>query len=273
MTDERKSKEVRVSDPQALVELDTFLEAMDIERNDIVSAKVICWDSKRNGLIVILGNRLRGFIPTEHISIYSSYDKGEIPSEATYIIGKNIVAEVIDYNLDKTEFILSRFNAMYKRTQEINKSVEVTGSITQIREKDLFVDLGSGITGRLDCREFSNAFVDTMKCFGYIVGSTIKLKVLGSTDNKYNLSRKKLYPEYDMTMVNCGDIVEVRVISELKIPLAIIDTPYAYCIELKENPNVKGIIDMEIELELGSFVTAVINDVDERGVRLKLISI
>ena len=273
MTDSKKSNMVTVGTYQFNAELDSALEAKDVERNDIVSAKVFCWDSTRQGLIVIFGNQLKGFIPRNQISIYPSYDKKEVPSEAAFVIGKTIIAEVIDYNIDKTEFKLSRSNAMQKRLNEISTEESVTACVTKVRPKDIFFDVGSGVLGRVDCREISQSFVEDIADLGYYKGSVIDLKVLNIQNGKVNLSRKRFYPEYDMSKFNTGDVVEGRIVSELKTPLATDTCPYAYCLEIGDNPNIKGVMDSDMQLSIGTTVTAVVKCATERGVRIKLSSI
>lgn len=273
MTDQEKSKEVTVSTPQALVKLNMLLKTENIERKTIVSAKVICWDCKKNGLLVFFGNQIKGFIPNKHISIYPSYDRTGVPSEATYIIGKNIVAEVIDYNSDKTEFILSRANAMRKRIQEIQINEKVEGNVVGVNLKALYVDVGSGVMGRVICSEITESFIEDMAYMGYHDGSRITLKVINIVDNKLELSRTKIYPKYDMSMFNIGDPVEARVVSELTRPLATISCSYAYCLEVADNPNIKGVIDSNIQLNKGAIIKAKIHKITEKGLRLRLISI
>lgn len=273
MTDTRKSKEVTVGNYQSFAEIDSALEAKDVKRNDIVSAKVFCWDSTRQGLIVIFGKQLKGFIPSKHVSIYPSYNKNAVPSEAKFIIGKTIIAEVIDYNINKTEFILSRANAMNKRLDEIKTENSVIACVTKVRVKDIFFDVGSGVLGRVDCREISQSYVEDIADLGYYKGSLIPVKVIDIQNGKVNLSRKQFYPEYDMSMFNSGDVVEGRIVSELKTPLATDTCPYAYCLEIGDNPNVKGVMDCDMELSIGTTVTAVVKCATERGVRIKLSSI
>lgn len=273
MSEIKNSTNVKVSTPQSLAELDSTLEVNKIKRNTIVAAKVICWDSKNKGLIVVFGNQIKGFIPEEHISIYPSKDRGKIPSEATYIIGKTVIAEVIDYNKNKTEFTLSRTNAMKKRVQEIKPTDKISSYVTNVREKDIFVDLGAGIMGRVYYAELTSCYIEDVAYLGYHVGSIIELQVIDMQDNKVNLSRRRLYSEYDMSKINTGDIVEAKILSELTVPITTISYPYAYCVEVDDNANVKGIIDSFIPLTKGSIVTCSVRKVTERGVQLNLIAI
>ena len=272
-TDVRKSKEVTEGTFQSFAELDSTLEAKGVKRQDIVSAKVICWDSKRNGLVVIFGKEIRGFIPKEHISIYTSYDRGGVPSEATYIIGKNIIAEVIDFNTNNSEFTLSRHNLMKKRIEEMKGDDEITTCVTQVREKDIFVDVGFGVWGRVNCQEISSCYFDDMAYFGYHEGYLITLKVVDIVDNKFNLSRKRLYTQNDISTFNYGDVVEGRLLSELTTPEATREYPYVYCVEVGDNPNLKGILDSNIPLSRGIIASLKIKSVTARGLRLRLASI
>lgn len=274
MTDKKDIKKATITTPMALAEIDSTLEAKNVKRKQIVAAKVICWDQTKKGLICFFGNTIRGFIPEEEVSIYPSKDKGGTPSEVTFVIRKNIIAEVIDYNSDRTEFILSRKNAMAKRVQELRESEITTAYVTVVRKGDIFGDLGSGVNGRVFYKELTECHIEDVAYLGYHVGSKIQLKVLEiQEDNKVNLSRKKLYPEYDMTEFNPSDIVKARILSDLNRPMATITCPYAYCLEIEDNPNVKGVMDSDIPLEIGSIVTCSVKKATEKGVRLVLLSI
>lgn len=271
-TDVRKSKEA-VNTFQLLAELDSTIEAKSVKRNDIVSTKVVCWDKKREGLVVIFGNNVPGFIPHEHISIYPSYNRNGVPSEATYIIGKTIIAEVIGFNNKKAEFILSRLNLMKKRCEEIKVDDEITVCVTKVRKKDIFVDVGFGVVGRVNCEEISSCYVDDMEYFGYYEGCLIKLKVIDIIGNKVDLSRKRLYTKNCISNLNYGDVVDVRILSELTSYEATKNYLYAYCVEGVENPNLKGILDSDIELSKGVIVSVKIKSVTPRGLRLRLAAI
>lgn len=273
MTDKKDIKKATITTPMALAELDSALEAKNVKRKQIVAAKVICWDQTNKGLICFLGNTIRGFIPEEEVSIYPSKDKDGTPSEATFVIRKNIIAEVIDYNSDRTEFILSRKNAMAKRVQELRESEITTAYVTVVRKGDIFCDVGSGVSARIDFREITSCYMEDMAYLGYHVGQEIEVKVLDIQEGKVNLSRRKLYPEYNMSDFNPGDIVKARILADLNRPMATITCPYAYCLEIEDNPNVKGIMDSEIPLEKGSIITASVRNASDRGVRLVLLSI
>ena len=267
------TEEVKVSTPQSLAELDSTLDVNKVKRKMIVSAKVICWDSKRRGIIVIFGNQIRGFIPEDYISIYPSTDNGGIPSEATYIFNKKVIAEVVDYNNDKTEFTLSRVNAMKKRLQEIKSLETVTVCVTKVREKDMFVDLGAGIVGRVHYSELTRCYIEDIAYMGYHDGCIINLKIIDIQDNRVNLSRRRLYSEYDMSQINRGDIVKARILSELTNPIATISSTYAYCVEVNDDANINGVIDADIPLNKGDVITCSVIRAVEKGVRLRLISI
>lgn len=271
---QKMKKELIFAEP---AEVDLTLESEKVKRKMIVGCKVLYWDSTRKGLIVKFGKSLIGFIPEKHISIYPSKDYNGIPSEARFIVNNNIFAEVTDYltNEDgKYNYSLSRSNVMRKVIEQIEPSQQIPCRITTITEKTIFLNVGfSGVNGRLTLPECSANYISKAKNLVLKVGEVISLEVKEICDDKVELSRKSMFPGYDPNMFNQGDIVEGRILSTLDQEVTDSECPYAYIIGINDKPNVKGLMNSEIELEEGQEIKCAVRKVTDRGIKLILLSI
>lgn len=256
--------------PESLAELDSTLKYEDVTQGLIVTARVLSWNPEKNAVNVHFGNGIPGIISTEDISIYPSKDKGGVPSEVKFRLGKKVICQVLNYDCEEEQFLLSRVLTMKKRLEQIELSQVINANITGMTDDNLFVDLGAGVLGKVHLLELSRVHVDNIADLGYQIGQDISLITIRKEYDKIELSKRKLYPDYDKTKFYPGQNVNAKIIS--KIPIS--PKPnYAgvYGLQVENNPNIEGMADSFYEMVIGEEVKCVVRVITERGLKLTLL--
>ncbi len=168
-----------------------------LESGEILSLEVSGIVNK--GVIVMIENTLRGFVPASKLSLSRIDDLNDY-------LGKTIRVKVITVNPDKQELVLSAREILKaERNDEKKKKIEavevgavLTGKVDSIKDYGAFIDLGDGLSGLLHVSQISTKRIkhpsDVLK-----EGQDVTVKVTQKKDGKLSLSMKALEeaPESD----------------------------------------------------------------------------
>ena len=248
--------------PEQLTKIDTTLKFEEVYRDLIVSARVLDWDSERRGVYVRFGNDIKGYISKEDISIYSN--------EMEHIIGKKILAQVLEYDDSINSYILSRYNTMNMRLEEIKLQKIVTVVIRKITDQNIFVDLGAGISGKVHKAELSSVYISDIKDLGFKEGDEITLKVIRISQNgMVELSRKAAYRTFEEVKLDKGDRVKAKIVGTI-LTKSRTGCEYCYSLEVNNNPNLKGILDSYVPLEIGAEINGIVRNKTKNAFKIKI---
>lgn len=246
--------------PESMYKLDSNITRQNLKEGDIVTCKVISFKSSKEALIVSLGN-FTGIIPIENATIYPHYiPDGRLHGSVYYLIGKHIRARVI--SIEDNEVILSRKELM-RETMEYfisENPSQFTACITGFSKLSAFVDIGTGINGRISFKEFALTYFDNIRDVGLNIGDIIPVKNLGydATIESFNLSRVALFSNVK-EQYSVGDIVEAKVFTPLN------DGIGYYCLL---DDSFAAIVDSRLELFYGDKIIAKIKGFSSVGPRL-----
>ncbi len=163
---------------------------IEFKEGDIVLGTVVGIDS--DGVMLDIGYKSEGLIPTEELSMRNSVDPHEIVS-----LGERIEALVVNKEDDEGRLILSKKRAQYERAwgkvQELTDSGEtVKGTVIEVVKGGLIVDIG--LRGFLPASLVDLRRVRDLEPF---IGTEIEAKVIELDRNRNNvvLSRRAYLEE------------------------------------------------------------------------------
>jgi small subunit ribosomal protein S1 len=205
--------ELIVSINKGLQQADWLRVKKLLDSREVIEAEVT--DANRGGIVVSVG-RLRGFVPSSHISSIPRGIRGERRQEAkAELIGTTLWLVVIEVNQQRRRLVLSEREANRERRQALLDALtegEVhTGTVCGIVPFGAFVDLG-GIDGLVHTSELDWKHVRRPEEV-VSIGDEIEVYVI-SVDRereRISLSRKRLLPDPWLTItenLNEGQIIQ-----------------------------------------------------------------
>jgi len=189
--------ELLVSINKGLQQADWLRVKELLDSRKVIEAEVT--DANRGGVVVSVG-RLRGFVPSSHISSIPRGLRGERLQEAkAKLIGTTLWLVVIEVNQQHRRLVLSEREATRERRQALLEALTEgdvrTGTVCSIVPFGAFVDLG-GIDGLLHISELDWKHVRRPEDV-VSVGDELDVYVI-SVDRereRIGLSRKRLLPD------------------------------------------------------------------------------
>lgn len=251
-----------------------LLEIMDTD-DVFVVATLFDWDPIRRGARVYFGKGLIGFIPekefTTEILKYKMFS--EIPNQILYLMGKNIVAQVLDFNISRREFLLSRKRSMIEAKKMLYTEKIVYSSIVAILKSKILVDVGAGNIASITWKEFSKVPYDDFSKTGFQECDMLKVSIIRMENNEIEASRRYCCPSYEEVKDSyrsyigkeelLGTITGIRKINPEEDFYI-----HSYWIEIE--PNVSGILDTDMRLPIGKTVDLKVISVKDTGLKLRL---
>lgn len=243
-------------------------------RKESITALVLRYDFEKNGLIVYISERVKGFIPFEEISIYSieKPQKNLISKEMTRLYYKIIRCKVIGINNDFV--ILSRRQSMLEGLDYINNNIgKIFNSlITGSTPHALYFDIALGINGICYIENLTISrlfFADDFAKRGSFLDVIVEPSTLNNCDNKFILFHKQIFGSEKDALKNYhqDQIIKGIIRNEVDHNEAIGITK-GFFIEI--NPVVSGIADIPDGFErYGETANFVVLKVKNKGLKLK----
>ncbi len=200
------------------------------KNNDAVEAIVV--ESNNGGLIVELGEDVRGFIPTSQLDASRVYTDGirnvgkdissKVQKKLSSLIGEKIMTKISELDREKNRIILSekmvtQATDLLQKEDTLKKLKEgdvLSGHISGIAPFGVFVN-AAGLEGLVHLSELSWDKVEDVGAL-YAVGDPVKVMVIGVSDGgrrvAYSLKRLQKDPWADaIAKFQVGDVVEGEV--------------------------------------------------------------
>ncbi len=198
-----------------------------LKNNDIIEAVV--QEANNGGLIVGLGDHIRGFIPTSHLDANRIYDGSKtagtgntVQKKLTELVGEKIKARVMELDRERNKIILSekmvtQARDLERREATLHKIKEgdvLEGRVSGVTPFGVFVN-AQGLEGLVHLSELSWDKVDDIHAL-YSVGDEVKVMVIGISDGgkrvAYSIKRLQRDPWSEVvSKYKVGDIVEGQV--------------------------------------------------------------
>ena len=198
-----------------------------LQNKDIIEAVV--QEANNGGLIVSLGDQIRGFIPTSQLDaqrVYSDSRKSgsrdvshSVQKKLTELVGTKIRTKVMELDRERNKIILSekmvtQARDLERREETLQKVKEgdvLTGEVSGITPFGVFVN-AQGLEGLVHLSELSWDKVDDINAL-YSVGDEVKVMVIGISDGgkrvAYSIKRLQEDPwSKVVAKYKVGDIVD-----------------------------------------------------------------
>ncbi len=195
--------------------------------NDVVEAVVV--EANNGGLIVDLGNDVRGFIPTSQLDASRVYADGvrkvgkdissRVQKKLNSLIGEKIKTKISELDREKNRIILSEKMVTQARDLEqredtlkrVKEGDVLKGSISGVAPFGVFVNAG-GLEGLVHLSELSWDKVEDVGAL-YSVGDAISVMVIGISDGgkrvAYSIKRLQNDPWTEaISKFKVGDVVK-----------------------------------------------------------------
>lgn len=249
--------------PESEYKLDSALTRENFKKGDIVTGRVEIIMKSKKFFIIDLGGT-KAHMLFEESTIYQSREssKGYVDPNIYALLGKIIRAKVVD--VGESIIMISRKELMHEALNYF-KSVnpdKFTVSITAFNKLSAFVDVGSGIHGRIIPSEFAAAHFNKIEDVGLSIGDTFVAKNLAYNEQlkSFDLSRIAAISD-EPNKFTRDDQVNFKVFKTLDDGegyLGLIDKKYP---ALLDSRNVK--------LHYCDEVTGVVKEVTPKGIKLK----
>ncbi|HOV29831.1 MAG TPA: S1 RNA-binding domain-containing protein [Candidatus Dojkabacteria bacterium] len=198
--------------------------------NEIVETTVV--EANNGGLIVEIGNDVRGFIPTSQLDASRVYLNGirqvgkdissKVQKRLNSLVGEKIQTRIIELDRGKNRIILSekmvtQSRDLEQREKTLNKVKEgdiLEGTVSGITPFGIFVN-AEGLEGLVHLSELSWDKVEDIGSL-YTVGTKVKVMVIGVSDGgkrvAYSIKRLLKDPWAEaIAKYQIGDIVEGKI--------------------------------------------------------------
>ena len=195
--------------------------------NEVVEAVVV--EANNGGLIVELGQGVRGFIPTSQLDASRVYASGvrevgkdissDVQKKLNSLIGQNIKTRISELNREKNRIILSEKMVTQERDlaqrdetlKKIKEGETLEGTISGITPYGVFVN-AQGLEGLVHLSELSWDKVEDIGRL-YSVGDKVNVMVIGVSDGgkrvAYSVKRLQNDPWSEaISKHKVGDVVE-----------------------------------------------------------------
>lgn len=247
--------------PESEYKLDSALTRKSLKKGDIVTGKVTSIVQSKQFLIVDLGS-VKAHLPFEDCSIYTSQiRKGYIDPNIFYLLGSIIRAKVVRVEgtimLSRKKFMEEALNYL-KTTPQSDFKV----TITAFNQFSAFVDIGSGIHGRIIAPDFTKAYIRDIQDVGLKIGDSFMAKKICYNEElkSFDLSRVAAIAEEPHNLQR-DNYVEFKVFKALKDGcgyLGLIDKKYPALLDSRN-----------VTLQYGDEVIGIVKEVTPKGIKLK----
>jgi ribosomal protein S1 len=200
------------------------------KNNEVVEATVV--ESNNGGLIVEIGQGIRGFIPTSQLDATRIYANGvrqvgkdissKVQKSLNSLIGEGIRTRIIELDREKNRIILSEKMVTQARDLELREQTlkkvkegdAIEGTVSGITPFGIFVN-AQGLEGLVHLSELSWDKVEDIGAI-YSVGDKVQVMVIGVTDGgkrvAYSVKRLQQDPwSKAISQFKVGDIVDGEV--------------------------------------------------------------
>lgn len=141
--------------------------------------------------VIMYVEGIRGFIPASKLAM-------EYVEDTTSYLNKEVDAIIITVDKEKKRLVLSAKDVLVQKAiEEKNKKIEkiavgtvVEGTVEQLMDYGVFVDIGDGISGLVHISQISDRRLSHPKQ-AVQVGDKVKVKITKIKDNKISLSIKE----------------------------------------------------------------------------------
>ncbi len=141
--------------------------------------------------VIMYVEGIRGFIPGSKLAM-------EYVEDTTSYLNKEVDAIIITVDKEKKRLVLSAKDVLVQKAiEEKNKKIEkiavgtvVEGTVEQLMDYGVFVDIGDGISGLVHISQISDRRLSHPKQ-AVQVGDKVKVKITKIKDNKISLSIKE----------------------------------------------------------------------------------
>ena len=168
---------------------------------------------QRGGLIVDVG--VRAFLPWSHVDVYRVDD-------ASAYMGKQAAFEILDFDKERCQFILSRKKVLKREQKASQKELAKTlepgqrhqGVVRGVKPYGAFVDIG-GIQGLLHVSDMSWGRIHHAEEL-VALGDEVEVVVMSydPQEKRLKLGRKQLLPDpWTKMPLEAGEVVEGKVVS------------------------------------------------------------
>lgn len=227
-----------------------------------ITGKVRRINSTSKIIEVELGNDFLGFMSFKEATIYPIYrPDGRLSPNVYRLMGKNIRVKIIGFDPSNQFPFLSRKEHMLDALTFLkSKNGFINAYISSFSKHSAFFDLGGGIIGRSNTKNFSSAMFRDIRDIGLRKGDIIPVQFISFSEeeNRFDVSRIAGLPSV-FDSISAGDVVTAQVFEEVndveKIGYYIlVDKMYS------------GIVDSpDIPLEYGDTVCVFIKKIKENG--------
>ena len=226
---------------------------------------------QRGGLIVDVG--VRAFLPWSHVDLHRVED-------ASRYLGKHASFEILDFDKERCQFILSRKKVLKREQKTSQKELAATlepgqrytGIVRGIKPYGAFVDIG-GIQGLLHVSDMSWGRINHAQEL-VAMGDELDVVVINYDEGKkrLKLGRKQLLPDPWTTVpLGVGDVVEGKVVSLTTFGAFVQLAPgLEGLIHITEFSWTQRITHPKDVLHPGQQVKVVVLDVDQDARRISL---
>lgn len=256
--------------PESMYKLDSTINRENLyslyECGVSVTGRVIRLNSKDKILEVDLGDNIIGIMRFEDATIYPVYDAEGVASPNVYkLVGKNIQAKIIGF--DNTNIFVSRKLNMLEALEVLKNETHFEfAKITGFSRMSAFFDVGAGIVGRSNSKEFSNVKFRDIQDIGLQNGDIVPVSVIEyfNEDKRFELSRVDVLPSHN-DYFSSGDTVTCKVFEP------VLDTEVIGHYVLIDR-TFCGIVDSpKIKLQYGDEIVAYVKKVKDAGLKLAMV--
>jgi small subunit ribosomal protein S1 len=181
------------------------------------TVEIMPYDSNKGGLMIEYGG-VRGFMPVsqlspEHYPRVGSESKDEISGRLNALVGKPLMAQILDVDKKQNKLIFSEKEAIKDGLEEKFASIKVgdvvSGKVTGVVDFGAFVSV-DGIEGMVHISEISWERVVSPADF-LKLGDEVKAKIIAIDKDRLSLSIKQLQDDpwlQESEQFKLGDIIE-----------------------------------------------------------------
>lgn len=227
-----------------------------------LTGKVRRINSSKKIIEVELGNGFLGFMSFEEATIYSLYKPdGTISPNLNNLVEKTIRVRIISLDSSTQTTFLSRKAHMLDAINVFkNETTIINAYIISFSKHSAFFDIGAGIIGRANTKNFSTTIFRNIRDIGFKVGDIVTVQILSFLEDcaKFDVSRVNPLPSV-FNALSEGDVVTAKVFE----PVNDVEKIGYYVLVEK---NYKGIVDSPyLNLKYGDIITVFIKKIKEDG--------
>lgn len=235
----------------------------------------VCKEAVKGGLVVMLDNNARAFIPASQVADRFVPDLGEY-------VGKSMRIKVLEIDPKRKRIVGSRKAVVRKEAEEAKKAIwanikvgeRVTGTVRRIAKFGAFVDIG-GVDGLLHITQCSwnRGVNDPAEVFEIGQKIDVVIREVNAAEKKISLGYKELLPKPWETADEryiVGSIVEGKVVRIVDFGAFVSLEPTIEGLIHSSQISVKRFAKTEEEIHEGDIVRCKVLSVDVAKKRISL---